>query len=289
MYFTKLRSWIAAIISLFTLISYVCPTAQACTLYAANGFRVSGGGTLITKIRDQIPTNQYYYTFKPESGYKYFGLFTSPNGKGLRCAINEKGLVLVTATAGTIPKQQRLNAPTLPGGLSKYILTRYSSIEQLINDPPAIWGSPQFIMLADKKEIAYIEVGLNNSYSLTRSESNTLCHTNHFLSADMQSANLKAPSASSTIRLARIDKLLCQKQHLTITDFIDFAQDKNSGYNNSLWRIGNPEKPSSVQSLAAFIVHLNTDGTGELYLKIRESVSDKGHETIIRKKLHDLF
>lgn len=263
-------------------------SAHACTLYSAAGDRVANNGTLIAKIRDQNPTEQFYYTTTPDNGYKYWGLYTSADGRGLRAGINEKGLVLVTATAGTIPKNQRLGSNTIPGGLTKHILSSCSSVAEVTSNIK-VWGSPQIIMIADKREIAYVEIGLNNKYSITKKTNGTLSHTNHFINDSMSDENYKTASESSLFRIERIEELLSQKQTLTLQDFIEFSHDQVAGNNNSIWRVGNSEKPNSVQSLAAFIIYLSPDGNGEIFLKVRENPEDKGNETIIRKKFNELF
>ena len=194
----------------------------------------------------------------------------------------------MTATAGTIPKAQRLSNGSIPGGLTKQILSSCSSVTE-VTSKITIWGSPQIIMIADKKEIAYVEIGLNNKYSITTKTTGTLTHTNHFLNDSMSEDNLKTPSESSLSRLERIEELLSQKQTWTLQEFIAFSNDQNAGNNNSIWRIGNTEKPNSIQSLAAFIIYLSPNGEGEIFLKVREKPEDKGNETIIRKKFSDLF
>lgn len=263
--------------------------AQACTLFSASGGRTVDGGTLIAKVRDWSPTPQYWYRIDPTTGYSYYGLFIRSNGSGLRAGINEQGLVVVTATAGTIPKKDRLAIAGMPGGMLKYLLTQYASVAEIVNANIENWGSPQFIMIADKAETAYIEIAPDGQCSITREPDGVLYHTNHFINDELLWANYKGPGESSAARFARIKELMQQKQRFSIDDFIVITNDQHDGDNNSIWRVGNEDNPKSTQSMAAFIVHFTSEGDGEVYLKYRQNIEDKGNETIIRQSLKELF
>ena len=85
-----LKKLYVKIILLIIALFFCSIPANACTLYSAVGDNVANNGTLIAKIRDQTPTEQFYYTTTPDNGYKYWGLYTSADGRGLRAGINEK-------------------------------------------------------------------------------------------------------------------------------------------------------------------------------------------------------
>lgn len=264
----------------FTVPSY------ACTLYSAAGSAVSDGGTLLAKVRDQKPENQYWYLVTPPEGYAYYGIFTQLNDHGLRDGLNEKGLVAVTSTVSTIPKNKRLAAPAYPGGTLKYILTHCGSVTDVLAMATKTWMSPQNIMIADKEEIAYIEIGLDGKYSVTRQQNGTLHHTNHFVNNDMQDSNILATSPSSLTRYNRISELLSRQKQFTFDDFIRFSDDRHNGPNNSIWRIG---ERSSVESLGALIVHISPSGAPEIYLKLRKTPDQKGKETLQHFTADQLF
>ena len=55
---------------------------------------------------------------RDRKGYAYFGLYAEGNDEpGLKEGVNERGLTVITATAGTIPKATR-DAQPGKGGLS---------------------------------------------------------------------------------------------------------------------------------------------------------------------------
>lgn len=85
---TKLTSICAALTSA-VLMAF---SANACTVFAATGTEyVQGGGTLISKVRDERSFNHVVKTVKPDQGYAYTGLF---NGKNFNMGVNEKGFVV---------------------------------------------------------------------------------------------------------------------------------------------------------------------------------------------------
>ena len=85
---------------------------EACTLFAANGSVVDDGGTLIVKNRDWEPNQHQVIKFVPsKDGYSYFGLYAEGTAAGMKAGINEKGLTVVSATAGSIPSKERKNMP----------------------------------------------------------------------------------------------------------------------------------------------------------------------------------
>ena len=64
---------------LIVLILLIAPgLANACTLWAAAGDRVVGGGTMIHKNRDWLPDHQQELRLvTPKSGYRYLSLYTT--------------------------------------------------------------------------------------------------------------------------------------------------------------------------------------------------------------------
>ena len=98
---TKLTSLCAALASAVLMTS----SANACTVFAATGPElVQGGGTLISKVRDERSFKHVVKTVKPEQGYAYTGLF---NGRNFNMGVNEKGFVVFRTTSGSIPKEVR--------------------------------------------------------------------------------------------------------------------------------------------------------------------------------------
>ncbi|MBO6177594.1 MAG: hypothetical protein J6O04_00255 [Selenomonadaceae bacterium] len=256
--------------------------SEACTLFAANGDRTKDGGSLIVKNRDEKPSEQTLMIDK-KGKYKFYGLYAKSDGKwSLKGGVNEKGLAVVTAAASSIPKSVRNNQSTK--GALKRLLANCSTVEQALSQGE-YFSRPQFIMIADKDEIAYVEVGLNN-YAVKRVKNNVLSHTNHYLLQSTSEGNIKI-SASSKYRLNRIENLLKTKKQFTLDDFIEFSKDRKGGDAKAIWRNGLSEKGS--QSLAVLAIHIKKDGDADIYVRLRRKPEDKGNEDVVRIAGKDIF
>ena len=88
------------------------PTARACTLWAAAGDAVQGGGAIIVKNRDWTPgESQRIEIFRPAGGYAYVALMATREAQkstGVQveidrpvAGVNEKGLTVVSAAASS--------------------------------------------------------------------------------------------------------------------------------------------------------------------------------------------
>jgi hypothetical protein len=75
--------------------------AESCTLWAAVREATRDGGSLVAKNRDWRPDHrQEVKRVTPKQGFRYYGLFATGNEEpGLKAGVNEKGLVVVSATA----------------------------------------------------------------------------------------------------------------------------------------------------------------------------------------------
>lgn len=265
------------IIILLCVLIFEFNTALACTLFAGNGDKIKDGGSIIVKNRDYAPSEQKF-VLSSKGKYKFYGLYAKSGKKwSLKCGVNEKGLAVVSASASAIPKAERNIAKI---SVMPTLLSSCDSVEEALKQKH-LFINPQFFMLADKNEIAYVEVGLNG-YTINRKQNDTLGHTNHYLQS---TENNKKISASSSTRYKRITELLNSKSKYTLKDFIKFSEDRNAGKRNSIWREGVSEKES--QTLAVFAVHITKNGTLDIYLKMRKNPEDKGKEEII--KMHKNF
>ena len=247
--------------------------ASACTLWAAAGDRVAGGGTMIHKNRDWVPDHQQELRLViPKSGYRYLSLYTTGNDwVGTKAGINTEGLVIVTASApGYLDKkvnfQGRTNTATL--------LSRYASVDKALKALAANeWDcGPEFLIMADKNEIATIEFGMNGQYAvLSRESSGALFHTNHYVSATLAELNPNPINASSAKRYDRISGLLDSKYSLDVADTKAFSKD------STLWRMGT--SPTSVRTLSAWTVRHYNDGHSMLYLTMANpGVAESSYE-----------
>ena len=83
---------------LFTAFTFVCTffNTRACTLWAASGDAVEGGGTLIIKNRDWPADHKsQLILLDPQDGFSFLALYSTGGGSvGIKAGINEKGLVV---------------------------------------------------------------------------------------------------------------------------------------------------------------------------------------------------
>jgi isopenicillin-N N-acyltransferase-like protein len=239
--------------------------SDACTLWGAAGNAVDGGGVLITKNRDWVPDHrQLLNIVRPKEGYASVVL-TAVGGAepGTKAGVNERGLVIVSATVNQVPAAERKQVDQKKNLMSQ-LLARCASVEEVLTRIE--WfRRPVFYLVGDRKEIAIIEVAPDGSHSITRTDSSTLQHTNHYCAIEPPDLKRK-PGASSTNRLARIDELLKSLNGpYTAGDFIRFSEDQTAGPDNSIWRTGSD--PHKARTLATWIVSIPASGSPRLYLK----------------------
>ncbi len=254
----------------FCTLSIACP-AEACTLWAATGPSVEGNGTLIVKNRDWTPDHrQELRVLRPKGGYASLVLLaTGGDEPGTKAGINERGLVLVSAAASQLSREERNRIPQKPG-LIKTLLAECASVADVLNRLNQ-FRRPVFYLVGDKNTIASIEVAPDGRVHVERRTTGTLAHTNHYLAADVRGVD-RSPSASSSARLERIEQLLKeQNRQFSLDDFVRFSEDKNDGRDNSIWRTGST--PKKKRTLATWIVRIPKSGVPELYLK----TADPGH------------
>jgi len=263
-YFLKKYIFIIAIVLIIVFInissSYL---AYACTIWAVSGSRVEGGGLLIAKNRDWVPNNHTSIRFvKQINRYSYIGLF-SKGGKvpGLKAGVNEKGLVVIGATASCILNRSRYKYKK---NLYSSLLKTTATVDEALRKKSWFYG-PRFLIIADKQKIALIEIGTNRISNARVYHNSYAFHTNHYLESHLQKFNFHV-SPSSRVRLDRIEKLLkTQSTIFTTQDFIRISEDRNAGADNSIWREGS--NPRKTRTLAAFIVSITPDGKINIYIK----------------------
>jgi hypothetical protein len=241
---------------------------QACTLWGAAGTSVEGGGTLVAKNRDWAPDHiQELAVLQPAAGYWALALKAIGGEEpGVKAGVNDKGLVIVSATANQVPRAERKSVQQQKGLLS-HILTTCASLDDVLKNLERM-RRPTFYLVGDRKEIAIIEIAPDGNRSVTRRDSGTLHHTNHYCDIAMPVSGRK-PSSSSSQRYARIEELLKAPQRpFTVEDFIRFSEDRMAGPDNSIWRTGS--KPGARRTLATWVVSVPIAGSPRLYLKIAD-------------------
>jgi isopenicillin-N N-acyltransferase like protein len=223
-------AWIGALLWLFGL-----QPAAACTLWGAVGSAVDGGGTLVAKNRDWVPDHrQELSLLKPAQGYQALVLRAVGGAEpGIKAGVNEKGLVIVSATASQIDASQRKAVPQ-EKELMSHLLATCASVDELLKKIDRR-RRPVFYLAGDRTEIVLIEVAPEGRRSIRRQGSGTLHHTNHYCALDGQDLKRK-PDASSRQRYARMGVLLQDPPApFTIEDFIRFSEDAVAGPDASIW------------------------------------------------------
>jgi len=258
--------------------------ADACTLWGAVGASVQGGGALIAKNRDYAPDHfQELAVLRPAQGFQSLVLMAVGGEEpGVKAGVNEKGLVIVSATANQVPRAERDKAEQKKG-LMRHLLSTCASVDEVLKNID-LFRRAAFYLIADRKEVAVIEVAPAMRRSVIRRDSGTLSHTNHYCAIDSQDIRQKA-GASSTTRLGRIDELLkTHPQLYSIEDFFRFSSDQNAGPDNSVWRTGSDL--TQRRTLATWIVAVPPAGSPQLYLK----TADPGEpEQICRLSIAEAF
>ena len=256
---------------------------EACTLFAANGSVVDDGGTLLVKNRDWEPNQHQVIKFVPaKDGYSYFGLYAEGTDTGMKAGINEKGLTVVSATAGSIPSKERKNMLNKAGSLAK-LLKECASVEEALTRTDLFLG-PKILMLADKKSVATIEIGPEGKFSIEQKENDYICHTNHYVAEDMLNFNKKI-GQSSEKRYERICQLLDDASSpFSLDVFLNFSNDRNDGPDNSIFRLGS--NPANTRTMAVWAVKIPLDSSPEVYVRILNPNED---EKIIKIVAGDFF
>jgi isopenicillin-N N-acyltransferase-like protein len=241
-------------------------TVDACTLWAAAGDRTVHGGSLIAKNRDWTPEADAIRWVDSKKGLRYLGLFPlrKSGSPGPVAGINEKGLAVVIASAGSLPLQERLAGGS---GLMSKILPGYTAVAEVLAESGLFSQThPAIYLLADRRRIAWIEVAPQGRFAIRGIENGVLSHTNHYLEETLTDANRKV-GKSSRARISRIDALIAaHPAPLSLGQFITFSGDRSDGPDNSLWRTGG--SPNGERTLASWIVSLPRDGFPELYIRL---------------------
>jgi len=143
------------------------------------------------------------------------------------------------------------------------VLSRYAGVaEALAALEAGKWKmGPGFAVLADGREIASVEFGLDGAYVIAgRTTSGVVYHTNHYLEPGFAALNKDKASRSSLKRYARIGELLAARGSHAADDFRRYGADA------VLWRTGT--RPTTTRTRASWIIRQAPDGTAVLYLRL---------------------
>lgn len=267
---TLRRTALAALI-----LSWLPPAAgpfgvvSACTLWAAAGPAAQGGGTLVAKNRDERPDHrQELAVLRPADGYAALVLLAVGGASpGIKAGMNERGLVIVSATAGQVPADLR-RRPAHEPGLMGRLLTRCAGIDEVLYEMDR-FQRPIFYLLGDRAGIAAIEVAPDGRRAVERVSSGTLHHTNHYRLLAPEGGFLRPAAAGSRAREARIAAFLAAgSPPWSLEDFQRLSEDRGAGPDHSLWRTG--RNPTAVRTLATWIARVPAQGDPELIVRLAD-------------------
>ncbi|MCE5244047.1 MAG: carcinine hydrolase/isopenicillin-N N-acyltransferase family protein [Syntrophobacteraceae bacterium] len=262
--FIARTSW--GILILLLLLEAFPVGASACTCWSAAGERALGGGTILAKNRDWEPQRDELKVVAPPGGLRYVALVAIPDGGKRRvvAGVNEKGLAVVSLSASSVPKKDRTIGA---GGLNEKLLAGFDSVDAALGRKELLSAHrPAFLMLADGKRIAEVEIAPRGDVAVRVTDNGTLCHTNHYLDPKLVWANSKI-GKSSARRLDRIRELVGgHPSPFGMEDFIAFSDDRHDGPDESIWRTGST--PEKTRTLAGWIVAVPRNGVPSLYVKL---------------------
>lgn len=244
----------------------------ACTLWAAAGDKVGGGETLIAKNRDWKPDHRQILSLKKtakEGLFNYYGLFKSGDSRNVKAGINERGLVVVSASPPFSSKQLREMPRTVH--LNHKILTHCQSVSEALKRRSWLLG-PRFLLLADRHQIASIEIATEGKSNVRVSENGVLYHTNHYLEPQFRHFNAYKKNLSSFERFKKISGLMSQRPDYGMKDFIAISSSADKGPDHSIWRTGKTN--TSTRTLATWIVRLPVSDTPQLFVRIANPGED---------------
>ncbi len=232
-----------------------------CTLFGTIGNSVEGGGVLIGKTRDRPESlEQVFIEVSPKGGYRYQGISTK--GKTtVTSGINEKGLVVVSASASNLEKEEKITT------VGK-ILARAYSVDGVIEMVKGgeVQG-PVHYLVGDVHKIALFEVIDRKRNGILVKENGILYHTNHFILKEMKDLNPKIGTSSKN-RFDRIEFLLGHGP-FTKDRFIAFTKDhfKKAG-NDSICRHFEAGTHSSERTVSAAVFYLTQNGSPEVWVAL---------------------
>lgn len=257
----------ALLLGLFFFLAFGAFSAvNACTLWGAAGAAVEGNGAIVVKNRDWKPDHrQELRVLRPKNGYASIVLMAVGGDEpGVKAGVNEKGLAIVSATAGQLTRDERNRVLQKPG-LIKSLLAECATVGDVLKRLDR-FQRPVYYLVGDRSTVATIEVAPDGRVHVERRSGGALTHTNHYRSADVQGVE-RLPSASSASRLDRIEHLLKERHHpFSLADFILFSEDKSAGPDNSIFRTGSV--PGKMRTLATWIARIPAAGSPELHIRI---------------------
>lgn len=197
---------------LILLLLFTTSKGHACTLWAYCNITADGKEIHIGKVRDTVLNHSEEVRFVKNTGeLSYYGVFAvgadnEYTYNPLKAGTNVKGLTVIFSTIGTIPLTIRFPLSEIDPIHS--ILAKYSTVDEVLKNT-LLLGGPKIVLIADKNEIAKIEIGLEGKISIQRANSGFLFATNHYV--ELSEQNLIGIDPSSFQRLQAVEEILNSK------------------------------------------------------------------------------
>lgn len=238
---------------------------EACTIWASAGDVVAGKGVIVGKNRDNSSSlhTRLGLVF-PAKGFRFLGILDIEADGYVVAAVNEKGLVVVNASANSVQRSKRHVAVE---DFTQRILENFDSVDSLDKQRDIFRKThPALYIIADSTRIMSVEVAPRGQVAITVKDNGTFAFTNHYTSQSLADANEKI-SRESTLRLKRINQLIASlnREH-TLDDYIAMSRDRNSGGPGPVMR--DPRKGSSIRTLATWVIRLEPGSAPVVYAQI---------------------
>ena len=239
--------------------------SDACTIWASAGDVVAGRGVIVGKNRDNRSSlhTRLGLVF-PAKGFRFLGILDIEADGYVVAAVNEKGLVVVNASANSVQRSKRHVATE---DVTQRILETFDSVDSLEREKDLFRKThPAIYIIADSTRIMSVEVAPRGQVAITVKDNGVLAFTNHYTSASLADANEKI-SRESVVRLKRINLLIggLNRAH-TFDDFIAMSRDRNSGGPGAVMR--GPRKGSSIRTLASWVIRLEPGSAPTMYAQV---------------------
>lgn len=256
---------VAVIVLCAVLVPGLSADGHACTIWASAGESVEGGGVIVAKNRDN--TSSLHTRLRlvfPAKGLRFLGILDIEANGYVTAAINEKGLVVVNASANSVPRSKRHVATE---DVTERMLINFDSVDALLKEKDFFRKThPAIYIVADAAKIMSVEVTPRGNVSIRVKSKGTLAFTNHYTGEDAVDAN-EHMSRESLLRLKRITALCGEGERPhTVDDFISMSRDENGGSAGAVMR--KPRKESKIRTLATWIVRLEPGKGPQLYVHL---------------------
>ena len=253
--------WLPAALGLLLSAVLAWPgAARACTLWAASGSEVAGGGSVVVKNRDYPPGHPTSFALAtPRQGYRILAMLSTGTGRPTMVGgVNEKGLAVITATAGSIPRAERKRRAEAAGLVYpvRPLLERFATVREVVAAKELLAGlRPIFAVVADAHEVAVFESSGKAWRIEVAARDAFTAHANHPLLVDAPDMRQEPDAPGSVVRLRRIRELWAGlAKPVDLEAAAALALDQADGPDRSILRTGStPAKARTVGLMAAWL------------------------------------